>query len=178
MKNFINFILELLGLRKKEKDTKPSVSKPKPTVEPQPKPESKPLEPKAKEEEKKEKKKAVPKKSNPNAKITTFLWKPESDNDGKVVILVKCDGMRPGDIKMELFSSKGTKLKINQNAQPNLANGDRIHFRPGKVAKSLKKQAPLSVKFFHKLDGKKQYIIIRTRKQIKISAPQKRKDLK
>jgi hypothetical protein len=165
---------------------------PKPEAKPEPKPEAKP---ESKQEYKapdyhREAHEGTPEKfvdekglyKDPrksdfdNAKLQSFLWKPVSDNDGNPVIVVACDALRSFDLKVEIISEKGRKLKVDiDNAgRANPRHQDdfaRIHFRLGRSAKNLQKAAPLTVLFFHENDGKKTVIAER-----KVKDPTKRID--
>lgn len=123
-----------------------------------------------------------PAKCDPNGNITTFLWKPVSDNDGNVVVVVGCDTIRSRDLHMELLGKSGKTLKVpisyggRANKLPQLKYG-RIHFRLARKATEFKRSAPLVVRFYQKVNNKKKIVTVMGKDFIKITKPTVRKDL-
>lgn len=108
------------------------------------------------------------------AKIQSFLWKPEGDHTNKPVVLIGCDALRSEDLSIEIYSAKGRKLKvgIRNTARANKMHEHkygRIHFRIDRSGKDLVKNAPLTV-------------VVKTGdrvlKKIKIQDPRKRLEQK
>jgi len=102
--------------------------------------------------------------------ITSFLWKPESENSGNPVVLVSCDDVPTNELFIEVFNSKGNVMRsVEQgafsrgNQLPNQKFA-RISFRLGVSMKSFKSAAPLTIKFFQVVEGQKTYLDIKNRK--------------
>lgn len=172
LKELIKKLLEKLGFRK---EAAPKEEKPEEEAIPVPKEDPK-------EEPEEDKRFADPKKSNPKANIPTFLWKPESDNaPHNPVVVVACDEVRNEDLKCKIYGQNGKLLENLSGSSTGRANGlpgfkyGRIHFRPSKSDKQLKKRAPLKIEFCLP-DGS--IIKIRNRKDKKVKDPTKRIDLR
>lgn len=124
--------------------------------------------------------------SNPDSEIRSFLWKPESDHGGGVVLLVSTDEIKSTDLKVRIRNKNGNEIKINNDANTSWskrANGlpgfkyERIHFKIGKSSKSFKRNLPILISFYIIVDGVEVDIKVMGRSFIKITDPSRRKDL-
>lgn len=162
-------LLELIKSLFKKKESKPEPKQEQPKEEP--KPEEKPEKPENHHEGKGEE----PENSEfKKAKIDSFLWKPVSDGDGNVVILISCDNMISSDVKLEIKNRKGNAIKVSIR-NTGRANGEagqkfaRIHYRIGRQATGFKKASPLTAVFYHTQKRKKEVI-----RKFRIKDPTKR----
>lgn len=117
-----------------------------------------------------------PKVSNPNGTVDGILWKPESDNDANAVVVVKCESVRKEDLKLEIVGKSGKALKI-YIPMTGRANGNRVHFRPKRTAKQFIKSAPLQLKFFQVIDGKRVVVPVMGKPYFEVKQPTKRKEV-
>ena len=174
LKKLINLLKRLLGLLEDEKVVTQPEEKPEEVVT-QPEPEQeKPEKPEDHEEKLED-----PEESDfENAKIDSFLWKPESDNDGKPVVLISCDNMKCEDVKLRIINKNGKKVKVGIRNSGHRANKEghqkygRIHFRLDRTASSLKRPAPLTLQFYHTLGKRGKAVVI---KQFKVKKVEERK---
>ena len=159
---------------------KPKESKPKPKDEVVKKPEVKPTPKKEKkEEEKEEKKYSEPEFSNfKNAVVQSVLWKPESDNDGKVVVLITCDEMKTEDVKLRILNKKKRPIRANiriagRSNRLGHFKYARITYRVDQYAENLVKRSPLTLEFYHTLGEESETVL----KRVRIKNPTKRVEM-
>jgi hypothetical protein len=126
-----------------------------------------------------------PAMTNLAAEVQSFLWKPESDTNPMVsVIVVSADEIRSDDLHVEIYSKNGRRvlgLKTHKNLYssgrgnklPKFKYG-RINFKPGHTAERFAQLAPLTVKFYIKLGEEKRYIKCVGKDEVKIKDPTKR----
>lgn len=190
MKNFIekviNFINELKSLFSKDKEVENKVEAPK-VVKPS-KP-SKNVTPVVQEEvEVVDPHNDEIEVSQDGAKITSFLVKPVSDTNPKILVFsVSCDLARAEDVKIKIKDKKGKVLKVKDtynsggskrgNRLPGHKYG-RFNFKPGPTAEEFKKSAPLEVSFTVNVNGKSQVLPVMGKDSIIVKDPTKRLDLK
>jgi len=173
MKMLLNFLLNMFGFNKKEKeDENIDVS-----IEPNIEPEVNEMD-ETKENDIEES--CGPEKSIlKEAKIQSFLWKPASENDSNVVILVTADQLKTEDLKMRILNHKKKvmkKINIRNSGRSNKLGHflyPRITFRLDRSAEKLKRKAPLFVQFYVKRKNGSEKKL----KTIKIIDPTKRVDI-
>ena len=118
-----------------------------------------------------------PLESNPDGVIDRILWKPKSDHHPhNPVVVVGCAEIRKEDLKMEILGKSGKVLKVNIR-NTGRANGNRVHFRIDRSAEKFKRSAPLQLRFYHKVKGKKKIVTFKGKKTFKVSKPTHRKDV-
>lgn len=117
-----------------------------------------------------------PKKSNPNGKIDSILWKPKADHNPNAVVVVGCEDVRKEDLKLEILGKSGKPLKVNI-PMTGRANGNRIHYRPDRTAKDFKKSAPIQLRFYQMVDGKKVIVQFKGKNVLTVTDPTRRKDV-
>lgn len=146
------------------------------------------IEDKAKEEDKEDHKHEDddPEFTNPEAEVTSFLWKPESDTDPKdVVVVVSADEIRADDLKIEVYSKDGKKLPLREGRKPfgaKRANKKgnhkyaRIMFKLQWKAHDFVKYSPLAVYFYINHNGSKKRVKILGNKGVMVKDPLNRVD--
>ena len=121
--------------------------------------------------------------TNFNSQVRTFLWKPVADHSNYPVVVVTADEFKTADLHMEVVGKGGGVLKVsitNTGRANKLGHFKyaRIHFRLNRTAVEFKKSAPLKVRFFTKIAGKKTPVKVMGKNHIVIKDPTKRTDLK
>ena len=117
-----------------------------------------------------------PKKSNPDGKVTKILWKPKSDVDPNVVVVVECNSVRSKDLKLEILGKGRKPLKVGIRMSGR-ANGNRINYRLDRPAKKFNKSAPLKLRFYQMVKGKKVVVQFKGKDSLQIKQPTRRKDV-
>lgn len=118
-----------------------------------------------------------PKQSNPDGTLKSLLWKPKSDHaPHDPVVVVGCDSVRKEDLHMEILGKGGKVLKVSIR-NTGRANGNRVHFRVDRAAKKFNKSAPLQLRFFQHVDGKKKIVKFKGKNTFTIKKPTHRVDV-
>lgn len=118
-----------------------------------------------------------PKKSNPDGKLKSILWKPKSDHaPHDPVVVVGCDDVRKEDLKLEILGKSGSVLKVGIRMSGR-ANGNRVHFRIDRAAEKFKKSAPIKLRFFQTVKGKKKIVQFKGKDTLTIQSPTRRKEV-
>jgi len=100
-------------------------------------------------------------------KITSFLWKPDSDTSGKPVILVSCDEVPRDELFVEVLNGKKIPVLLKNNKAFSRGNRipgriyGRISFQTGMSLDAFRQyEQPIYIKFYQIIDGKKVYLNI------------------
>lgn len=113
--------------------------------------------------------------------ITSFLWKPQSDHGEHAAVLVSCDEVPTNQLFMEVLNAKGNVMRsvdskaFSRGNKLDTQKFARISFRVAVPMKQLSKAAPLGIRFFQVVDGKKHILSVKNRpKLISIKDPTQR----
>lgn len=180
LKNLIKKLREILDLLfKNEKSQQaPSVEVEKPVTPTSP---SEPISPAQPEEA------AEPPVTNPTGQITSFLWKPVSDTNPKVVVMVvSCDQIRSDDLRVELYDKADKIMKWLKKSKTSPGRGNqlpqdkygRINFKVGPTCEDFKKYSPVKVKFYVELNGVKTYVKVQNQEFVLMKKPCQRQVMK
>jgi hypothetical protein len=163
MKSFINWIKSLFSKKTEEKQVVTSVTIQEQVVKNEPQIGLEPKTVKSK------------------AKITSFLWKPVSDTDPKVMVVsVSADNINSKDLRMYIEGPKGKPIKgdndskvfVRQNILPGHKYG-RINFKYGQKADFFK---PGTRVVFELVTGER--VLVMDKEYIVVKNPLERLDLK
>lgn len=125
--------------------------------------------------------------TNPDGQITSLLWKPVSDTNPKVVVIVvSCDEIRSDDLRVEVYTKTGGLMRSLKNCKTSPGRGNqlpgdkfgRINFKVGPTFEEFKRYAPVSLKFFVNVGKTKKYLKIQGLDEVKVRAVGKRWNLK
>lgn len=112
--------------------------------------------------------------------ITSFLWKPESDNTGHPIVLVSCDEVPTSELFIEILNKNGNPMRsvdskaFSRGNKLSTRKFARISFRLGVPLSRFKTSAPLEIKFFQMIDGKRVDVPLRGRKTQIVRRPAQR----
>lgn len=112
--------------------------------------------------------------------VTSFLWKPHSENTGNPVVLVSCDDVPRGELFIEIMKKNGKPFRLKSNKAFSRANKldrdkyGRISFRLGLSINTYRKNSPIRVKFFQEVNGVRKYIKVMGKPSLVISNPENR----
>lgn len=178
LNNIIEFFVTLFGHSKKVELT--PMPAPQPTVPKEPKPNSPSIPPNNPVDQS-----GDPDVTDPSAQVQTFLWKPISDTNPIVsVITVSADAIRSDELFVEIYD-KANKIITglipgkNQyssgrgNPLPGFKYG-RINFKPGWTDKQFSKSAPIKIKFYTVVKGKRLYVKVLGKDYFEVKDPIKR----
>jgi len=119
-------------------------------------------------------------------KVESFLWKPESDNTHRPVVVVSCDKVPRKELHIEIFSEAGNLLSvpvIKKSRGNRIHKYARINFYLGQTKEQLAVHGELTVKFYQKINNKT-YLKIKIRNgkdygyRITVDNPANRKDVR
>lgn len=183
LKKLIKFLKKLFGAKEEESNPSGDASTPPNTPAPNPIPPPQvngpePIDPTG-----------DPAHSNPNGQVQTFLWKPESDTNPQVsVIVVSADELRSDELKVEILDKNNKEIPGLIPDKNKYSNGrgnglpgfkyERINYKPGLTDKQFKKFAPLKVKFYLKLASGRKDVKVLNKEFIIVKNPEERVDLK
>lgn len=154
----IEFFKEIFSDKEEKVEQKPAA--PVEPTTPPPTQEAPPVEPKVPTQEEHQ---DEPAETSLSGEVTSFLWKPESDTNPKVaVIVVSADLIRSEHLKVKILDKDNRPLKVIPDKNKySLERGNklpqdkfgRINFKPGPTDKQFLKSAPLKVSFYIDKDG-------------------------
>lgn len=116
--------------------------------------------------------------------VESFLWKEESDNTHKPVVVVSCDLVPRGELHIEIYDAAGNRIDdiLSHKSRGNpIHTYSRINFYLNKPKEYF--SGPITVRFYQRINGKT-YLNIKMRRgkdygtEMVVENPSTRKDIR